>query len=123
MKPYRWALWLTVVLLYAATWLGGRSSHARDLETAAWAKHRRAQERNAEELAQEPPGSEVPVYLRLREGGPVTSLNWCIPLLPGVLLVDSDEVIGPLYGRGGVKIVLYYGTGSWVVCHLYGWIA
>jgi hypothetical protein len=32
-------------------------------------------------------------------------------------------VIGPLHARGTVKIVLYYGIGTVVLCELWGWIA
>jgi hypothetical protein len=123
MKRHRRALWLVLFLLYAATWVGGWITHARDLETSAWAKYGRAQQRKAEWLADAPAGSEVPIYHQVFEGGPATGVNWVVPLLPGVLLADSYEVVGPLNGRGTVKIVLYYGTGSVVLCELYGWIS
>jgi hypothetical protein len=123
MKRHRRTLWVVLLLLYAATWVGGWITHARDLEASAWAKYRRAQERNAEWLADEPAGSEVPISLRLFEGGPATGVNWCIPILPGVLIADSYEVLGPLNGRGMVKIVVYYGPHSVVVCELFGWIS
>lgn len=66
---------------------------------------------------------DLPIYLQLREEGPTTGVNWCIPLLPGVLLADSYEVLGPLHGRGMAKIVFYYGVGSVVICELWGWIS
>ena len=80
-----------------------------------------------------------PTTIDLREGGPATGVKWCVPLLPGVLLatgvkwcvpllpgvllVDSYSVISPSSGSGGVKVVVYYGTGAVVVCELWGWLA
>jgi hypothetical protein len=122
MKTRRRLFWVIVMLLYAATWIDGWKTHARDLKASAQAQYQRAQERNSEWKAEEPAGAELPIYLQLRDGGPATGVNWCIPLLPGVLLADSYEVLGPLKGRGMVKIVFYYGTGSVVICDLWGWI-
>jgi len=34
--------------------------------------------------------------VRLREGGPEVGVDWCVPILPGVLLADSYYVIAPL---------------------------
>jgi hypothetical protein len=123
MKRRRRAFWAIVVLLYAATWIGGWITHARDLRASAQARYQRAQERNREWMANEPAGEELPTYLQMWEGGPATGVNWCIPLLPSVLLADSYEVLGPLNGRGMVKLVFYYGVGSVVICDLWGWIS
>ena len=112
-------LWLFILLLYAVTWVGGWITHARDLESSARATYQRGQELNAEWPADGP----VESHIELREGGPATGVNWCIPLLPGVLLVDSYEVLGPLAARDTGKIVIYYGIGSFEVCDLWGWYA
>ena len=53
----------------------------------------------------------------------MTGVNWCIPLLPGILLADSYEVLSPLNARGTAKLVLYYGLASVVICELWGWIS
>jgi hypothetical protein len=74
-------------------------------------------------MAYEPEGAEIPIYLQLREGCPATGVKWCFPILPGILLADSYEFLGPLNAKGTVKIVLFYGTGSVVLCDLFGWIA
>jgi hypothetical protein len=123
MKRRKTILWLVVVLLYGITWIGGCVTHARDLQASTWAKYRAAQEINAEWRALDPAGSNDASYLKLREDGPITGVNWCVPLLPGILLADSYYVVGPLYGRGMAKVVFYYGVGSMVICDLWGWIA
>jgi len=114
--------WGLVLILYIITWAGGWLTHARDLTSSAWAKYRLVEGRNAEEQRLWP-GGEAPIYDRLREGGPATGVNWAVPLLPGILLADSYEVLGPLIGRGSTKLVLYYGCGTVVVCELWGWVA
>jgi hypothetical protein len=111
-------LWLFILLLYAVTWVGGWITHARDLESSAWAGFQRGQELNAERQAH-----GLADHIELREGGPNTGVNWCIPLLPGVLLVDSYYELGPLAARDTGKIVIYYGIGSFEVCDLWGWYA
>ena len=120
MKRRRQLLWL-LIFLYAVTWIGGWISCARDVKASAWASYRNAQKRNMEWQAAEMPSTEVPIYLEPREGGPATGVDWCLPILPGVLLADSYQVLGPLNGRGGAKVVFYYGMGTFVVCELWGW--
>lgn len=39
-------------------------------------------------------------------------MNWCIPLLPGILITDSEYAVGPLFAKGSKKLVLYFGIGS-----------
>ena len=115
----RQVLGVLVLLLYAVTWAGGWRTHAREIDASARARYQRAQAQNARRYA----GGEVPVYAELREGGPATGVNWAVPLLPGVLVADSYEVLGPLSGRGSAKVLLYYGGGTVVVCELWGWLA
>lgn len=62
-----------------------------------------------------------PYSTELLPGGPTSRVNWCLPILPAVLLTDSEYVIGPLYGRGSAKIVFYFGAGSVTVLELCGW--
>jgi hypothetical protein len=49
-------------------------------------------------------------------------VSWCVPILPGVLLANSHYVVGPLYGKGGYKLVFYYGWDSREVV-LAGWMS
>ncbi len=50
-------------------------------------------------------------------------MDWCFPLLPGVLITNSWYQCGPLFGKGGVKLVLYYGVGSMEILTMNGWIS
>lgn len=101
MRERRRLLWLLVLLLYAITWVGGWITHARDLKTSALARYRMAEQRNVEWMATNPDREKLPIFLALREGGPATGVDWCVPILPAILLVDSYSVLGPLKGRGG----------------------
>jgi hypothetical protein len=58
----------------------------------------------------------------VHEKGPIFGVDWCVPLLPGVLLADSYYSVGPLYARGGVKIVVWYGVGSLEGPLIWGWL-
>ena len=54
---------------------------------------------------------------------PSSRVDWCIPLLPGVLLADSSYHIGPLWAAGGPKLVVYYGFGTFEIPLPVGWRA
>ena len=60
---------------------------------------------------------------RVLEDGPKSRVQWCIPILPGIALLNSSYVIGPLWGRGSAKIVFWYGFDSKVLVELGGWIS
>jgi len=107
-----------LVPLYLGTWIGGWISHAHDLRGRAEIDYRWFERRNLERQAD---GLDYHP-IRLNPDGPSSSVNWCIPVLPGVLLVDSEISSGPMAARGGVKIVLYYGVGSMELCTLVGWM-
>lgn len=66
------------------------------------------------------PADEV-YSTELLAGGPKSAVNWCLPILPAVLLADSEYVVGPLYGSGSAKIVFYFGSGSVTLLELWGW--
>jgi hypothetical protein len=116
---------LTVALigvLYLVTWVGGWIQHSHDLERATWSNYRAIEKLNTERIEYAKESRTEPFLVKLFEGGPVARVNWCIPLLPGVLLADSDSVPGPLGGYGGPKFVLYYGFGS-TELFWFGWIS
>ena len=118
-----WVSALTLALLYAVTWVGGWISYARELHDrteAGYSAMRHADE--AEEAAALRAGVK-PHRPSVHPDGPKSGVYWCIPLLPGVLLANSHESIGPLYGQGGTYIVVYYGFGCKKVCMLAGWLA
>ena len=109
--------------IYLATWIGGWISHASEMHAEASISYSAAERYNLEFKAQALARGQEPFAFRLHEGGPRTGVIWCIPVLPGVLLADSYRSIGPLGGKGTVKIVLYYGFGSLIICDLWGWIS
>lgn len=89
-----------LTFLYGATWVGGWLSHSAAIQ--AQARHWSA---NA----------------NVHPGGPRFGVNWCVPVVPGVVLVDSYCDVGPMNGCGGEKVVVWYGFGSWEVMTLSGW--
>lgn len=112
-----------IVLLYLVTWVGGWVSHARQLQQRAEESYRRAERTNEEEEAAARREGVKPYLIELRKGGPTSHVWWCVPVLPGVLLADSDSCEGPRIAGGGAKIVFYYGFGSTELCTLVGWMA
>lgn len=110
-------------MLYAVTWIGGFISHGHAVKVDAQKRYDDAQQRELEEAAwYAQTGSEKPNRIT-RDGGPIANVNWCFPILPGVLIADSEYIVGPLYGRGGVSIVIYYGVGSLQIGPIAGWIS
>ena len=108
-------------LLYAVTWVGGWRAHAR--EVAEEAKRRYGQAVAQNNKIAGGPSIDAGLEIELSVDGPRSGVDWCVPLLPGVLLADSYYVVGPLYGEGQTKLVLYYGFGSWTLFELWGWKA
>jgi hypothetical protein len=113
----RLIFWLIMLLLYAITWLGGMTEHARDLAAMTQIWYRCGIESESAERRDKTFGSSF------HPDGPMSGVYWSIPLLPGILLVDSYYSLGPIYSRGSAKIVLYYGVGTVTVCSLWGWLA
>jgi len=102
-----------IVLLYAATWIGGYFSHRHELAAEAAEGYAYVQKVNRERNAD----------IALNLDGPDTGISWSFPVLPGVLVVDSYSVLGPLIGHNSTKVVLYYGFGSVVLAEGGGWRA
>jgi hypothetical protein len=117
----RWLCLSALALLYALTWIGGRRSHARELQNRAqadWAAANALNQKAAHAAAHD--GRSLPV-VELRPGGPVAKIAWCVPVFPGLLFADSYYAVGPLWGTGGPKLVLFYGWGSVEVFTLFCW--
>jgi len=112
-----------LVALYLLTWVGGWSSHAEQLRAEAGATYRHAEHLKQGEAGNVREDGGEYRTIRLHADGPHAGVSWCIPVLPGILLADSYYSLGPLGGRGGLKIVLYYGAGSEELCMLWGWIS
>ncbi len=114
-----------LVLLYAVTWVGGWITHAIEIKANAQRMYTDAQERDREmaELYRNKGLGTYDASDHLSKNGPHAGVSWCVPILPGILLLDSWYVIGPLWGKGGVKLVLYYGLGTKELVCLWGWIS
>ena len=106
-------IWACVLVpLYIATWVGGWISHAQQLQERAEKGYCTAQREN-EEMEVESRREGLPFHpIELRKDGPITRVYWCLPVLPGVLLADSDYCVGPMCAGGGLKVILYYGFGT-----------
>jgi hypothetical protein len=123
MLKRKWFLSCILILLYAVTWVGGWVSYTRQLKNRTESAYRSVQHENEVEAASALRIGYKPFLNKLHPDGPKSAVNWCAPLLPGVLLADSYESIGPMYGQGGWYIVLYTGFGTTRVCMLWGWLA
>ena|ERR1035437_4522193 len=110
---------LILAALYAATWIGAALVYPRDMA-------RRAHEEYAIALAaQQKLAVEVgrPVRPAAFPEGPRTEFRWCVPIAPALLLVSSDYQIGPRWGHGGIRLVLFYGIGTVETGPLVGWVS
>ena len=112
---------ILVAALYLVTWFNGCASHTRALREHA----RRLYDETIEHdlalarFAAENGLTHSPT--ELRRNGPRVGVEWCLPVLPGVLLADSWYLNGPLFAEGSWKIVLYYGFGSATLIELTTW--
>ena len=109
---------MVILSLYAFTWTGGWIAHSNDLGRRTTASHERLKQRTIEKLeearargANEEELSFIETFGHSEEG-PWWRVNWCVPLLPGIFLADSEFACGPLWGGGSQNIVLFYGFGS-----------
>jgi hypothetical protein len=91
--------WL-ILALYAITWVGG-------WVTYPWALQREAM-RTWESVTEE---------RRRFPDGPKTSMSFCVPVLPGVLIAWTDTRIGRLHAQAGPAVFVYYGFGSATLFH------
>ena len=110
-------LLFSILVAYAITWIGGWHFHRQEISIEAQRLYDRAMARNVE--SKDTGGYEI----ELRRGGPQHGVDWCIPILPGVLLADSFYAVGPIYGKGGVKFVLFYGFGTVTLLETFCWVS
>lgn len=109
--------------LYVITWIGGYYSHSASLKRQTQILYDNAKKADAEKAAFAAKEGTAPPRAQAYEDGPRSVVNWCFPVFPGVLVADSAYRVGPLYGRGGFKIVIFYGFGSWAIGPFWGWIS
>jgi len=123
-----------LVALYLVTWVGGWISHARDVKARAEASYQAYQRKLQDDIAfcqrlGMGVDDEIMKYLLdkrtslLSKGGPFARVNWCLPILPCLLLSNTDIAIAPGGGGGDNNIVFYYGFGSIVLCSKPTWRA
>jgi len=117
---YKIAVWL--IPLYIITWVGGYYGHSATLKRETEIRYENAKKADLEYAALAAKEGAKPLRPQVSKNGPISKVEWCVPVLPGILIADSYYVVGPLYGRGGVKIVVYYGFGSWASEPIWGWI-
>lgn len=121
MRKRSWRCWLVIAALYGLTWIGGSIFHQRMLAAQAQQLYDKARARELEVAEWNMREGSTPPRRVTRDGGPIAKVKWCLPILPGVLVVDSYYVIGPLFGKGGVSLVIYYGLGSREFLPIWGW--
>lgn len=112
-----------IIVAYLVTWIGGWYAHQREMSALAQRLYKGAEANNAQQIEWEREGRGKAMPIKLLPGGPKAGVNWCFPLLPGVLVVNSSYVVGPIFGKGTTKIVLFYGLGSITLVELWGWIS
>lgn len=113
----RWIIIVDLVALYIHTWFGGQQAHQREMRARASQNFDAALRINENSMAN---GSGPLIKLL---PSPRSKVEWCFPILPGVLYAHSWYSVGPLSAGGGDKIVIYYGFGSFTLLELYGWRA
>jgi hypothetical protein len=114
---------ICLILLYLITWIGGYYSYSANLKHSTQEIYDRAKQRDDEFAAAVAKEGGQPSRSRVFKDGPQSEIHWCFPILPGILIADSHWIVGPLFGRGGIKIVVYYGFGSWASKPFGGWIS
>ena len=95
------------LVLYVATGAGGPFAHVRALAEEAGAAINLAEQRERDL-------GDRSLWLRGAAGCGTAgcSVDWCVPVIPGVLLTYSGYHADGLTRKEGIKIVLYYGVGT-----------
>jgi hypothetical protein len=112
-----------VGLLYVVTGLLGPRRHLADITAQADAQYARGVKREREEVQLYTQEGMEPRESRFHPGGPNVGVDWAVPILPCVLLVNSYETLGPLCGHGGLRIVFYFGFKTFYINTPIMWIS
>jgi hypothetical protein len=123
MANRRSKIFFSLIVLYLITWIGGYKSHSAFMKREAQRLYQEAKQRDDQDAAMSRAFGNPVGRPRVSEHGPQSDVTWCVPLLPGVLIANSFYVVGPLYGRGGIKVVIYYVFGSWACEPFGGWVS
>ncbi len=115
---------IVVLSLYLFTWSGGWLFYARDLGEEMSNTYERVKQEKIRRMEEYRAAGEDPGFFTMNlvyEDGPQWQVGWCVPLLPGILLVDSAASCGPLSGGGHRQFVFFYGYGTTVLCNRDTW--
>ena len=108
---------------YAFTWVGGVYSHERTLRNYAQGQRQewidRYQSGHASAL---PKGREV-LPMKVYYEKPRAGIDWAFPILPGLLVTQSWYVVGPLWGEGRIRLMFFYGSGTFDLFSVMRWIS
>lgn len=111
---------LALATLYVLTGIGGWQTYVRYMQAQSdqsYAHYLQWVQRSNEKRAE---AGMVPEMPQPRSDGPHPFVQWCVPVLPGVLMAKSgftgtgrkDDGVRTFYENGGIRIVLYWGAGS-----------
>jgi hypothetical protein len=115
MKTKTTISYVLIALLYVWTWYGGYLFHSANLTSEAnqaYSSIVEKHEKKVEEYKDVGLDYSFDIYDEIHRNGPRAGIDWCFPIIPGILIVKSYYSIGPSLGAGGVKIVLFYGAGT-----------
>jgi len=115
MKTKTTISYIIIPVLYVWTWYGGYVFHSEDLTSEATEAYYSNVEKHEKKIEEyEIVGLEYSfnIYDEVHRNGPRISINWCFPIIPGILIAESYYSIGPSLDAGGTKIVFFYGVGT-----------
>ncbi len=112
-----------IIYLYLFTWVGGWIVASRQIKSEATAIYEKGLKVYFERVLYYEKRGSITHRLPYNPAGPTASVKWCVPLLPGILLMDSGYCIGPLWAKSGTKIVFFYGFGCIELVYLYTWFS
>jgi hypothetical protein len=106
-------LFALMLVGYLVTWLGApplarRACTARANQLYAQAVADQERQKDMIRELGDDPNTLRPF---VNPGGPSVRFGPAIPVLPGVLLLDNSDQIGPRYGKGHLTVFLFYGFG------------
>lgn len=110
-----------VVTLYLITWIGGKIVFTREITADAWLGWRQVKAYDEKVARDDAAKGITHDPIGLNPDGPTIKVNWCIPLLPGILVVSSESELGGFMGQGGTDIRFYYGSGTYRIFILSHW--
>ena len=115
MKTKATISYILIALLYVWTWYGGYVFYSADLTSEANKEYSSIVDKykkKAEEYKDVGLEYSYNIYDEVHRNGPRASIDWCFPIIPGILIAESHYSIGPSLDTGGINIILFYGIGT-----------